>query len=68
MVLDKAKKEGKQEGRLEGLDEGVEKGFEMAQIAFIKKLLATDSFTTSEIAILANTSEAFVESVKTMAK
>ena len=70
MVLDKAKKEGiakgKQEGRLEGLDEGVEKGFEMAQISFIKNLLATDSFTTSQIAVLTNASEAFVESVKTM--
>lgn len=58
MVLDKAKKEG--------LDEGVEKGFEMAQISFIKNLLATDSFTTSQIAVLTNASEAFVESVKTM--
>jgi len=62
MVLDKAKKEGKQEG----LDEGVEKGFEMAQISFIKNLLATDSFTTSQIAVLTNASEDFVESVKTM--
>ena len=60
MVLEKAAKEGTEKD----LKQGIERGREESKMEFVKNLLATGKFSITEIANLANASEAMVYEIK----
>lgn len=72
LVLDMAKKEGLAEGHKEGIEKGhkegkikgKEEGKIEGKIEVVHNLLATERFTTAEIANFANVTEEFVLNVK----
>ena len=64
MVLERAAKEGTEKGLKQGIEQGIERGREESKMEFVKNLLATGKFSVTEIANLANASEAMVYEIK----
>ncbi|MEP7109916.1 MAG: hypothetical protein ABI760_18110 [Ferruginibacter sp.] len=66
-ILKTAREEGFNMGMEEGLkatDKGIEIGMEKKSYEVVKNLLAANNFTITEIANLANVTEAFVKKVR----